>query len=36
MREADDKETSNELGFALGATLVGGVPIEDAIVRFVD
>ena len=36
MREVDDNELSGELGSAFGGTFVGGVPVEDAIVRSVD
>ena len=36
MREVDDNKTSGELGSAFGGTLVGGVTVEDIIVRSVD
>ena len=36
MREADTNETSGELGYVIGRTLVGVVPVESVIVRSVD
>ena len=36
VRKVDANETSGELGSAFGGTLVGGVPVEDSIVRSVD